>query len=63
MKRNTLIKYLIPLLIVIIAFIFNRLLGYILFFAFVLYILFMERSAFYIILTNRYYKKGDLQKA
>lgn len=63
MKKKSLIIYLVPLLFVIAAWVYNRLLGYMLFIAFVLYVLFMERSIFYIILTNRNYKKGNLQKA
>lgn len=63
MKKNSLIIYLVPVLFIIAAWVYNRLFGYMLFIAFVLYVLFMERSIFYIILTNRHYKKGNFKMA
>ena len=62
-EKSPLIIYAIMILLFLLVLSYNSLLGYMLFIAFVLYISFMERSAFYIILTNRYYKKGDLQKS
>ncbi|NMB32811.1 MAG: tetratricopeptide repeat protein [Clostridium sp.] len=63
MKKNPYIKYLIPALIVVPVLIYNSLLGYILFGVSVLYVLFMERSILFLILTNQKYRRGDLENS
>jgi len=63
MKKNALIKYVVCTAIIILAFLVNKTAGYILLFAFLVYMLYIERSIFFEAAASRAYRKGDIDKA
>lgn len=63
MQNKALMKSLIPALIIVPVFLYNRVLGLIALTAFVLYSVIRGRSVYYEILANQAYRKGDVNKA
>jgi len=63
MEKNTPVKYAICMVLIILAFLVHKTAGYLLFLAFLIYILYSQRSIFYQVLATRAYKKGDMDRA
>jgi len=57
MEKNTPVKYAICMVLIILAFLVHKTAGYLLFLAFLIYILYSQRSIFYQVLATRAYKK------
>ncbi|HHW49661.1 MAG TPA: tetratricopeptide repeat protein [Clostridiaceae bacterium] len=62
-KNDKLIKYLLPIAVIIILFFFNTLLGILGIIVYILYILFMARSGIYKLIGSVRYSKGDMDNA
>jgi len=62
-KNNNLVKYLLPVAVIIILFFFNPLLGVLGIIAYILYVLYTARSGIYKVIGSVRYSKGDMDNA